>query len=124
MIKLTLSELCSAIDGELVAKSSSAEQQIISQIVTDSRALNSKEVFLALKGPNFDGHRFIKQVEDLGCCAVIVDHFVDENQGEGISIPQIVVKDTRIALGKIAAYVKQQVAPKTVGITGSSGKQQ
>ena len=32
------------------------------------------------------------------------------------------MKDTRIALGKIGAYVKAQVAPKTVGITGSSGK--
>jgi len=122
MIKLTLSELSSAVNGELVAKSSSANKQIISQIVTDSRALNPKEVFLALKGPNFDGHRFIKQVEALGCCAVIVDHFVEENRGSQISVPQIVVKDTRIALGKIAAYVKQQVAPKTVGITGSSGK--
>lgn len=122
MINLTLSELALAIEGELVANSTGEQDQIISQIVTDSRALNRGEVFLALKGPNFDGHRFITQVEALGCCAVIVDHLVGENQKTEITIPQIIVKDTRIALGKIAAYVKQQVDPKTVGITGSSGK--
>ncbi len=37
-------------------------------------------------------------------------------------VAQIIVDDTRIALGQIARYVKQQIAPKTVGITGSSGK--
>jgi len=124
MIDLTLSELTLAIDGTLVSDQENAGKQIITKIVTDSRNLNAGEVFLALKGPNFDGHKFIKQVAALGCCAVIVDHvFAEKEQSQDlIKIPQIVVKDTRIALGKIAAYVKQQVAPKTVGITGSSGK--
>ena len=127
MINLTLSELTIAVEGTLVSEHSGAGNDIIDKIVTDSRALNAGEVFLALKGPNFDGHRFIKKVEALGCCAVIVDHlFVDysdeQSQQQPLKIPQIVVKDTRIALGKVAAYVKQQVAPKSVGITGSSGK--
>lgn len=128
MINLTLSELTLAIDGTLVSDQSSAGKQVINKIVTDSRNLNAGEVFLALKGPNFDGHRFIKQVNELGCCAVIVDHVFAEQAPESnkeqshLTIPQIVVKDTRIALGQVAAYVKQQVAPKTVGITGSSGK--
>ena len=117
MIKLSLSELTLAVEGTLVSAQIDNGEQIINNIVTDSRALQDGEVFLALKGPNFDGHRFLKQVENLGCCAAIVDH--ETNQ---LKIPQIIVKDTRIALGKIAAYVKQQVAPKTVAITGSSGK--
>lgn len=117
MIKLSLSELTLAVEGTLVSAQIDNGEQIINNIVTDSRALQDGEVFLALKGPNFDGHRFLKQVENLGCCAAIVDH-----QTNQLKIPQIIVKDTRIALGKIAAYVKQQVAPKTVAITGSSGK--
>ena len=111
MISLPLSEIAGATGGNLVGKDIS-----VGQIGTDSRALNAGDVFLALKGPNFDGHRFIEQVVELGCSAVIVDHQVD------CDVPQVVVADTRIALGKIGAYVKAKVAPKTVGITGSSGK--
>lgn len=111
MIPLTLSEIANATDGKLVGRDIT-----IAAISTDSRALAAEQVFLALKGPNFDGHKFVSQVADLGGVAVIVDHQVD------ISLPQVIVADTRIALGKIGAYVKAKVAPKTVGITGSSGK--
>jgi UDP-N-acetylmuramoyl-tripeptide--D-alanyl-D-alanine ligase len=111
MITLCLADIAQALDGKLVG-----ENITINNINTDSRALKSGELFLALKGPNFDGHRFLKQVIELGCGAVIVDHQCE------INIPQIIVSDTHKALGQIAAYVKAQVAPKTVAITGSSGK--
>jgi len=115
MITLTLNEIATATDGKFVGEVNASGSEVIN-INTDSRALTSGEVFLALKGPNFDGHRFISQVKKLGAQAVIVDHQVNSD------IPQIIVEDTRIALGKIGAYVKAQVNPKTVGITGSSGK--
>lgn len=111
MIPLHLSEIAQALDGQL-----QGEDKVIHQIGTDSRALQSGEVFLALKGANFDGHRFLSQVQESGCAAVIVDHDCQ------LSIPQIIVADTHKALGKIGAYVKAKVAPKTVAITGSSGK--
>ena len=111
MISLSLSEIASATQGQVIG-----EDIIANFIGTDSRALDPGDVFLALKGPNFDGHRFIDQVITLGCSAVIVDHPLDAN------IPQVIVADTRIALGKLGAYVKARLAPKTVGITGSSGK--
>lgn len=111
MISLLLSELAVATQGALVGQDTT-----VNLIGTDSRALNAGDVFLALKGPNFDGHRFIEQVSTLGASALIVDHEVASK------LPQLVVKDTRIALGQIGALVKAKVAPKTVGITGSSGK--
>ena len=111
MITLSLSEIALATNGKLVG-----EDIKINAIGTDSRALNKHDLFLALKGPNFDGHRFIDQVVELGASAVIVDHEQQTN------VPQVIVADTRIALGKIGAYIKQRVNPKTVGITGSSGK--
>jgi len=111
MIALCLAEIAKAIDGELVG-----ENITIDSVTTDSRSLVQGELFLALKGPNFDGHRFLNQVVELGCGSVIVDHQCE------VDIPQIVVDDTHKALGKIAAYVKDKVAPKTVAITGSSGK--
>jgi len=111
MIRLDLSDIAQAISGKLVG-----DNIAIDSINTDSRALQDGELFLALKGPNFDGHRFLEQVIELGCGAVIVDHQCD------IGTPQIIVNDTHKALGEIAAYVKEKVAPKTVAITGSSGK--
>ena len=99
MISLSLTEIASAIDGQLVGQDTN-----ISQIVTDSRTLQSGELFLALKGPNFDGHRFIAKVIEQGCKAVIVE------QQQSIDIPQIVVADTHAALGRIGAYVKSKVA--------------
>ena len=85
-------------------------------INTDTRTLCDGEVFLALKGPNFDGHKFIEQAKQKGAIGVIVDHAVDTD------IAQFVVADTRIALGTIGTAVMAQVAPKTIAITGSVGK--
>ena len=121
MISLDLSTIATAMNGQLVCHDSMLSTQVKS-LVTDSRAINSKtqDAFLALKGPNFDGHRFVQQVIDKGCPLLIVDHKI--TGVDSCKVAQIVVDDTRIALGKIGAYVKQQVAPKTVGITGSSGK--
>ncbi|WP_105199363.1 MULTISPECIES: UDP-N-acetylmuramoyl-tripeptide--D-alanyl-D-alanine ligase [unclassified Pseudoalteromonas] len=88
----------------------------LSNINTDTRTLCDGEVFLALQGPNFDGHNFIDVAERQGAVAVIVAHPVETH------LPQLVVSDTRIALGQIGAAVKAEVAPKTIAITGSVGK--
>ncbi|MFT6584212.1 MAG: UDP-N-acetylmuramoyl-tripeptide--D-alanyl-D-alanine ligase [Cognaticolwellia sp.] len=112
MIALTLTELSQVINGELIG-----EDLTIHAISTDSRALKPGDVFLALQGPNFDGHKFLSQASALGCSAVIV-----QKAQADLTIAQVVVKDTHTALGEIAAYVKAKVAPKTVAITGSSGK--
>lgn len=115
MIPLFLSDIAKAVDGKLVGN-----DIITNNITTDSRAVKEGDLFLALNGLNFDGHKFVHQAVILGCTAVIVDHLIDNEETKNFA--QIVVEDTHQALGKIAAYVKQQVAPKTVAITGSSGK--
>ncbi|TMP50898.1 Mur ligase domain-containing protein, partial [Pseudoalteromonas sp. S1612] len=70
---------------------------------TDTRTLSDGEVFLALKGPNFDGHKFIEQPKQKRAIGVIVDHSVDTD------IDQFVVEDTRISLGTIGTAVMAQV---------------
>ena len=131
MITLDLTTLAAAANGQLLCHES-LNAVTIDNLITDSRAFalenkleskkqeKGKDAFLALKGPNFDGHRFAQQVVDNGCQVIIVDHQIQDLNTENVA--QIIVDDTRIALGQIAAYVKQQVAPKTIGITGSSGK--
>lgn len=111
MIPLSLKQIAEITDGTLIG-----ENLEISELNTDSRTLKENECFLALKGGNFDGHKFVEQVALKGCKAVIVDHDC------GVNVSQVVVNDTLKALGQIAAYVKQTLKPKTVGITGSSGK--
>ena len=131
MITISLTTLASVTDGELIVPENLASLSLndlaindlaIDDLVTDSRAIDKdsdkKIAFLALKGPSFDGHRFAEQVIKQGCQLLIVDHYLNEVK----NTVQLVVNDTRIALGKIAAFVKKEVAPKTVGITGSSGK--
>ena len=127
MITLTLSTFATAMNGQLTCHESMSAMQV-NHIITDSRQFAEPEtnntttqsVFLALKGPNFDGHRFAQQVIEKGCQVLVVETKIENVDNSKVA--QIVVKDTRIALGQIAAFVKQEVAPKTVGITGSSGK--
>ncbi|WP_281546875.1 UDP-N-acetylmuramoyl-tripeptide--D-alanyl-D-alanine ligase [Pseudoalteromonas sp. PAR1] len=90
--------------------------QTVKNINTDTRTLCEGEVFLALQGPNFDGHKFVAQAKEKGAIAAIVARPVN------VDIVQFVVSDTRIALGQIGAAVMAQVAPKTIAITGSVGK--
>ena len=127
MIRLDLATLATVTKGQLVCSESMLPISV-NDLVIDSRAFSltadnkeqGKSAFLALKGPNFNGHLFAAQVVEKGCQVLIVDHEITDIDRNNVA--QIIVNDTRIALGLIAAYVKQQVAPKTVGITGSSGK--
>jgi len=118
MIPILLSDIANAVNGKLIG-----EDLIVKQVTTDSRSLdhssNESRLFLALKGPNFDGHKFVQQAITLGCNAVVVDH---EIQLSSDTFSQVIVDDTNQALGQIAAYVKEKISPKTVAITGSSGK--
>ena len=94
-----------------------APQGDIKRILTDSRHAESGDAFLALKGERFDAHDFIQQVMDNGCQIAIVSHPVD------INIHQLVVKDTRLALGYLGAYRRAQHPHlKVIALTGSSGK--
>jgi UDP-N-acetylmuramoyl-tripeptide--D-alanyl-D-alanine ligase len=86
-------------------------------ITTDSRAVVSGNVFVALRGERFDAHDFIADVAARGAVAVIVDHVP-----EGVTVPAIVVRDTRAALGVIAQQWRSQFAVPVIGVTGSNGK--
>lgn len=111
MIPLSLKQIAEIIGGTLIG-----HDHNVTSVCTDSRQLQSGDLFIALKGPNFDGHGYVKQAADIGCCAALVETEQD------VTIPQLIVADSYKALGAMAAYVKAQVNPKTVAITGSSGK--
>jgi len=116
MISFSLSQIATAINGQLIGDDGKADF-----VFTDSR-LNESEIekghglFIALKGENFDAHRFVKEVSKNDIAGVIV-----EQQCE-INLPQIIVKDTRIALGELARLNRSGSNAKFVAVTGSCGK--
>ena len=87
------------------------------RIITDTRQLQAGDIFLALAGENFDGHDYIESAATKGAIAAIV------SRPTATRIPQLQVSDTRLALGQLAAYRRQQHPNiKIVALTGSSGK--
>ncbi|WP_336953688.1 UDP-N-acetylmuramoyl-tripeptide--D-alanyl-D-alanine ligase [Acinetobacter sp. AS167] len=94
-----------------------APQGEIKRILTDSRHAELGDAFLALKGERFDAHDFVAQVAANGCQIAIVSHPIEAN------ICQLVVADTRLALGHLGAYRRAQHPQlKVIALTGSSGK--
>ena len=94
---------------------------ISTRIATDTRTIKPGDIFLALSGDNFDGHDYIATAIKQGAVAAIVSRPISPSDIN--SIPQLIVNDTRLALGQLAAYRRQQHKNLTViAITGSSGK--
>lgn len=83
----------------------------------DSRTLNAGELFIALRGERFDAHDFIADAVAKKPCALVVERFLPE-----IKLPQLVVSDSLLALGQIAALNRSLFARPVIAITGSSGK--
>jgi len=91
----------------------------ISGIGFDSRIVRRGDLFVALVGGKADGHDFVREASAAGAAAVMVQHPVKD-----IDIPQLVVADTRAALGKISAlffdYPSRRLT--VIGVTGTNGK--
>jgi len=85
-------------------------------ISTDTRTLSEGNLFVALKGPNFDGHDHIEQACRHGAVAAAVSRLPNAR------IPLLEVRDTRIALGELAAHWRSRFAIPLIAVTGSNGK--
>jgi len=86
-------------------------------ISTDSRTIKKGEIFIALKGDRFDGHKYIKDAVLKGATTVIA-----ENGTERFEIPLITVADSLTALGDLANGLRRREKLKILAITGSVGK--
>ncbi|MDC8832627.1 UDP-N-acetylmuramoyl-tripeptide--D-alanyl-D-alanine ligase [Alteromonas gilva] len=111
MISTTLAWIAQQVNGRL-----EGEDAPISAVSTDTRTLDAGALYLALKGANFDGHQFVEAAEKAGAKAILASDPVTS------ALPVIYVEDTKQALGQLGAAVKREVNPKTIAITGSSGK--
>ena len=113
-ISLLLADCAEATGGSL--HNAGTRPCSLSAFSTDTRTINAGDAFIALTGPNHDGHLHCDTAKEAGAVALVVNHKVD------CDLPQLIVPDTRIALGIIARLwcVEHQVP--MVAITGSNGK--
>ncbi|WP_350580095.1 UDP-N-acetylmuramoyl-tripeptide--D-alanyl-D-alanine ligase [Pseudomonas sp. HY2-MNA-CIBAN-0224] len=109
---LLLSEVAATLNGRVVGADVS-----FSGVSIDSRAIAQGELFIALTGPRFDGHDYLNDVAEKGAVAALVEREVPES-----ALPQLVVKDTRVALGQLGALNRAGYDKPVAAITGSSGK--
>lgn len=90
-------------------------------VSTDTRTLQAGALYIAIKGPNFDGHEFIAQAVQQGAVAVL--HSAPRDARSDWVVPGVEVTDTRLALGEFARWHRRQIAlKKLIAITGSNGK--
>ncbi|CWX07236.1 TPA: UDP-N-acetylmuramoyl-tripeptide--D-alanyl-D-alanine ligase [Haemophilus influenzae] len=113
MIKLSTVQLAQILQAKLIGD----ENVQVAEINTDTRKSVSNSLFFALKGEKFDAHQYLDQAVSQGALALVV-----QQENSSILVPQLVVKDTRIALGELAKWLREKINPRTVAMTGSSGK--
>ncbi|AGA91799.1 UDP-N-acetylmuramoyl-tripeptide--D-alanyl-D-alanine ligase [Thioflavicoccus mobilis 8321] len=106
-----LAAACEQLGGHLVG-----EDVGFDGVGTDSRRDCNGQLFVALRGAHHDGHGFVAQAAAQGAAAALVEEALP------VALPQCVVADTRVALGRLAAACRDRLPGRVVAITGSNGK--
>ena len=108
---IMLSEIAKAVAGQMLGADILCES-----VGSDSRNISKNQLFVAIKGEHFDGNTFAAEAIKQGAAAVLIS---DENIK---ARPAILVKESRLALGKLAKHWRSQFKLPLVAITGSNGK--
>jgi UDP-N-acetylmuramoyl-tripeptide--D-alanyl-D-alanine ligase len=111
--------------GEIatILHSSTAQREIeVKSYSIDSRAITPASLFLAIRGPRFDGHDFVASAFDRGAVAAVVEQvFFDSSSAEDRRA-LIPVPDTIVALQQLARAVRRKWGRRVIAVTGSAGK--
>ena len=105
---LSLAEMALALNGRLLGG-----DVAFSSLCTDSRRLQPGQLFVALRGPIFDGHAYLAEVAAKGAVAALV-----EQADASLALPQLQVADTRLALGQLGALNRQAFRGQLAAVTG------
>src|SRR2546423_10547155 len=117
MNPLPLSEIARFAGGSI---SCGDESVTIEKVSSDSRTLKPGELFVALRGENFDGHNFVESIANTGAAGAIVDSNWSGKVREDFAL--IRAKDTLKAYQELAANYRRSLTLSVVAITGSNGK--
>ncbi|MGB2428893.1 MAG: UDP-N-acetylmuramoyl-tripeptide--D-alanyl-D-alanine ligase [Akkermansiaceae bacterium] len=120
MKPITVAEIITATGGKLVASSPGDHDVLVSSVSTDTRTLSEGSLFIALRGDHFNGHAFLADAIKAGAACLVVDELPKADGNP--EAPMVLVKDTLLALQRLAKWYRQQLDIKVIGITGSNGK--
>ena len=117
---MSASDVANAIGGRIAQGDAGAA---VGRVSIDSRALEPGDLFVAIRGERFDGHRFVNDAVSSGALGAIVQQVSLVPDGElARSVLVIEVEDTTRALQDLAREVRRRSGAKVVAITGSAGK--
>lgn len=122
MKPLTLDEIASAIEARPLGQPGRYMARPVDGVSIDSRQCRAGEVFFAIRGERFDGHEFVAAAVDRGVMAAVVsrpDRVPEDLHQLGMLL---LVDDTTAALGRLAAFHRDNVRAAVVAVTGSNGK--
>ncbi|MFM9266697.1 UDP-N-acetylmuramoyl-tripeptide--D-alanyl-D-alanine ligase [Tychonema sp. BBK16] len=117
--RVTIPQLAEILTVPVPAASEGVLTTLGTGIATDTRTIQGGEVFLALRGENFDGHQFVEKARDLGAIVAVVDRAWE---GTVPNFPLLRVDNTLIAYQAIARWWRNQFSIPVIAITGSVGK--
>jgi UDP-N-acetylmuramoyl-tripeptide--D-alanyl-D-alanine ligase len=118
MKPLTLQQIRQAVSGKALT-AIPATAPLVGAVCTDTRRMESSSLFVALTGDNFNGHNFLPDAAKGGAIAALVS---EKPPQQLPNLYLIEVKDTRAALGKLAAFVRTKMRSKVIAVAGSNGK--
>ncbi|RBF14190.1 UDP-N-acetylmuramoyl-tripeptide--D-alanyl-D-alanine ligase, partial [Xanthomonas oryzae] len=93
------------------------DDAMIDAVGNDTRTLANGSLYSALRGERFDGHDFAADAVARGASGLLVERLLP-----ALSVPQVVVKDTELALARIAASMQRDRVTRVLALTGSNGK--
>lgn len=108
--------LLSELQPLLAAQLQGTDVQV-QRVHSDSRSLQIGDLFVALRGESFDGHSYLDQAQASGARAAVVEQLQAD-----CALPQLLVADSRVALGQLGHYNRNQFQGPLIALTGSSGK--
>ncbi len=115
MKPIAIQQVAEIVGGQFQDASTNVSGQVTS-VTIDSRTAELGQLFIAIRGENFDGHDYIAAAMEKGACCAIADRPVK------VARPVIIVEDTIKALGQLASWYRGQLSSKVIAITGSAGK--
>ncbi len=117
MNKLSIIQIIDFARGKLESGDGNV---VVDRISTDSRTVKPGELFVALRGENFDGHKFVEEVAQKGAAGAVVDWAWKRKVPQNFAVVR--VDDTLRAYQDLASNYRKSLPLKVIAITGSNGK--
>jgi UDP-N-acetylmuramoyl-tripeptide--D-alanyl-D-alanine ligase len=105
-----------SILADVLKTSLTGRDAVFTGVCHDTRTLAAGDLYVAIKGEHFDGHSFLAEAIRAGAAGALLSRDIET------PLPYVLVPDTRVALGELAAFWRRQFHIPVIAVTGSNGK--